>query len=85
MKKLASLLLCIFLLAVPGSARDFKQLYKQLEQALSQRPETDRQKEQRIDSIRASIRTGLPADTLFARYHLLYLEYLTYRSDSALY
>lgn len=85
MKKLASLLLCIFLLAVPGSARDFKQLYKQLEQALSQRPDTDRRKEQRIDSIRASIRTGLPADTLFARYHRLYQEYLTYRSDSALY
>lgn len=85
MKKLASLLLCIFLLAVPGSARDFKQLYKQLEQALSQRPDTDRRKEQRIDSIRASIRAGLPADTLFARYHRLYQEYLTYRSDSALY
>ena len=50
MKKLASLLLCIFLLAVPGSARDFKQLYEQLEQALSQRPDTDRRKEQRIDS-----------------------------------
>ena len=85
MKKLASLLLCIFLLAVPGSARDFKQLYEQLEQALSQRPDTDRRKEQRIDSIRASIRAGLPADTLFARYHRLYQEYLTYRSDSALY
>ena len=52
MKKLASLLLCIFLLAAPVGARDLKQLYSQLEQALSQRPDTDHRKEQRIDSIR---------------------------------
>lgn len=67
------------------NAENFNKLYSDLETVLDKRDYYSRKKELRIDSIRSMISNDMSYVELFRKYHEMYEEYLTYRSDSALY
>lgn len=67
------------------NADDFNNLYSELEKVLNKRDYYSQMKEARIDSVRSLIHKGMSHEALFLHYHTMYEEYLTYRSDSALY
>lgn len=85
MKNLLYLLILILPLQATSATKDYQQLYHRLEQTLSQRKNTDKQKEARIDSIRKLIASNTSVQELFNHYENLYQEFLTYRADSALF
>lgn len=67
------------------ATENIQQLYQQLEHVLTQRKAISLRKEATIDSIRQLITPNLSSRQRFHYYQLLYQEYHTYRSDSALY
>lgn len=79
------LIIIFFIIQLPLNANDFNNLYSDLEKVLNQREHYSEMKEARIDSVRSMICKGMSYEALFNHYHRMYEEYLTYRSDSALY
>lgn len=67
------------------ATENIRQLYQQLDHVLTQRKAISLRKEATIDSIRQLVTPNLSSRQRFHYYQLLYQEYHTYRSDSALY
>ncbi len=83
MKKLALLLLFMIGVSSVFAADDTGKLYAELDALLLKRDDFCRAKEARIDSIK-SLKKGVNSYSgLFGLYNDVFLEYYTYRSDSA--
>lgn len=72
------------LVLLSGCTTNSADKYKELDQALSLRPEYSAHKEARIDSLKRLIYPQMDNDKLFQLYNNIYKEYHTYRFDSAM-
>lgn len=79
------LILLCFLVPATVDSQDFNKLYSDLEEVLGRRDYYVKLKEERIDSLRRQIKAGDDINTSFLKYHKMYEEYFTFRSDSAFY
>lgn len=75
------LLLCVY--PVHAMEKNITELYRQLEEALKDRPVYARQKEARIDSIKQQLAHAKSPEKKYQVFFRIFQEYYTYRSDSA--
>lgn len=84
MKIFIIIFLLLTLFSQKGISQKTNDLYSELENVLEQRSTISINKEKHIAEIKEKIKPQMNVDSLFNIYYIMYEEYLTYRSDSAM-